>query len=275
MKRLFLIVAFITSLVLHVNAAYLPTIYKGHCYQYQYDAGLGQTAMFYQTIQCDTLINSLSYLKVFSTDVNGNNAYYDGAIREDTIAQKVYFIDHDSTQESILFDYSLQVNDSISTQINGITRKAHVDSVVTTFLYGQPRKVIYFDSIPSFIEGIGSSLWGLHGRPFATSGFLASGKIITSTTVAANCYPTKLLDQSVESNNLVIYPNPATDRLFIKFSEPSADKIYYTITNLLGSQIGKGLLQNNIISLKGIPSGIYLVQITSVHFRSKEMFKKE
>lgn len=275
MKRLFLIVAFITSLFLHVNAAYLPTIYKGHFYQYQYDAGLGQVGMLYQTVQCDTLINSLSYFKVFFTDVNGNNAYYDGAIREDTLAQKVYFIDHDSTQESILFDYSLQVNDSIYTQINGTKRKAHVDSVVTSFLYGQIRKVIYFDSIPSFVEGIGSSLWGLHGGPFAASGFLASGKIIASTTVAANCYPTKLSDQHVEMNNLIIYPNPASDELFIKFSEHATNKIYYTITNMLGSQTGKGLLQDDVISLQGIPSGLYLLQITSAHFHSTKVFKKE
>ncbi len=275
MKKLASILLFLSCLVIHVKAAYLPISYKGHFYQYQYDAGLGQVGMLYQTIQCDTLINSLLYFKVFFTDVNGNNAYYDGAIREDTLTQKVYFIDHDSTQESILFDYSLQVNDSIYTQINGTTRKAHVDSVVTSFLYGQTRKVIYFDSIPSFIEGIGSSLWGLHGRPFATSGFLASGKIVASTTVAANCYPTKLSDQHVEMNNLIIYPNPASDELFIKFDQQHTGELNYLISNMLGMKIRDGKLVGNVISMRGLLPGIYQLQINSNQIHKREIFAKQ
>src|SRR5690349_18244032 len=58
--------------------------------------------------QGDTLINGLHY-KNFG-QVGMNEAF----IREDTSLKKVWFLEHDSTLELLLYDFSLNVGDSIN-----------------------------------------------------------------------------------------------------------------------------------------------------------------
>jgi hypothetical protein len=82
-----------------------------------------------------------------------------GYLREDTVAKKVYFLkqviatNHCSQQEYELYDFSLQVSDSLSNchrnqfalAGNG-TPVGIVDSISTEFLYGRQRRVHYFQS---------------------------------------------------------------------------------------------------------------------------------
>lgn len=242
--------------VIPVSGSYIPICFKGHSYSYEYDMGLGQKGYNHLSIQCDTVINSKSYYKVFYT-AGG----YMGAIREDTVSQKVYFFSADSSQEYLAFDFSLQINDPFYFVFNNFSCVAHVDSIRTEFLYGQIRRVIYFDSIPAIIEGVGSSLWGLPGKPLALSGFIATSKLISTSSIPEQCFPTYIRNYWMNNEMFILYPNPVNDKIHIQFSQELKQSCSYRIFNSLGVNIDSGTLQGNLISFEGRPSGLYFIQI--------------
>lgn len=96
----------------------------------------------------DTLIDSLNYHKVFSDLATGPSGLYYGAIREDSLHEKVYFIPADSSNEILINDFSLNLNDSIyldftrnffGTLLDGYYI---VDSVASISIRGGNRKYI-------------------------------------------------------------------------------------------------------------------------------------
>jgi len=92
----------------HIVPLYIPILIK--------DGGAPQT----QGANCvwadwgdwyaknDSLYNSLVYKKFYF----GTN--FEGLMREDTVAKKVYFIQYCNTTEELLYDFSLQVGNTIS-----------------------------------------------------------------------------------------------------------------------------------------------------------------
>jgi hypothetical protein len=60
-----------------------------------------------------------------------------------------------------------------------------------------------------------------------------------------------------ESFSTRIYPNPATDQLFIENAEP---RDAYSIFNLSGKQVDQGQVVNQSISLD-LPAGVYILKI--------------
>jgi len=59
-----------------------------------------------------------------------------------------------------------------------------------------------------------------------------------------------------EQNNLRIYPNPVTDRLFIEIERP----IYGKIFDLLGNTIIEGIIENTI-NVSILKSGVYILKV--------------
>lgn len=122
----------------------------------------------------DTItINNLLYKRLFHLStpatLDYSNKSFMGFIREDTVAKKVYF-KLPSSSEILLYDFSLNVNDSsylsfpYAPSLNGYYR---VDSIVTKVEMSVPKKHFYIRKHlnnwnPQFdyfdiIEGIGSS----------------------------------------------------------------------------------------------------------------------
>jgi len=66
----------------------------------------------------DTIINSYQYKKVFKQTgnpiANFDESVYYAALREDTIAERVYCIVEEDGIERLLYDFSLNVGDTIS-----------------------------------------------------------------------------------------------------------------------------------------------------------------
>jgi len=76
--------------------------------------------------------------------------------------------------------------------------------------------------------------------------------------------------QEVENiNDLSVYPNPATDKLNIKFNTATADDFNITIYNVTGQAVYKETLNNfigsyyNEISVNDFAQGVYLMQVKS------------
>jgi hypothetical protein len=77
---------------------------------------------------------------------------------------------------------------------------------------------------------------------------------------SANC--SVLSTESVELNNISVYPNPASDKIFI--SNLESNNVQIRIFNVLGKIVHqqKNNLENGI-SLSRFPKGIYMLQIVS------------
>lgn len=73
-------------------------------------------------------------------------------------------------------------------------------------------------------------------------------------------YLQPLSNNEFEKNDLVVFPNPAIDYVYIKNINSNST---YKIFNLLGSEVKKGFLQseNSSINLNSLKSGVYLIQI--------------
>ena len=66
-----------------------------------------------------------------------------------------------------------------------------------------------------------------------------------------------------EQNDFTIYPNPASDMLFIKTSE---QKVNYKIWTQAGAQIGEGMVSDKI-DISKLSKGSYFIQIIGIRPR--------
>ena len=78
----------------------------------------------------DTVINSLSYLKLYFVGVNGMK-FFVGGIRNDTL-KRVYIFDNDSLKEYLLYDFGVKTGDTIVNAYNLNGDTLIVDTVITT-----------------------------------------------------------------------------------------------------------------------------------------------
>lgn len=119
----------------------------------------------------DTVINSRTYVKIIRSPfvVSGSNpCYYAdiapgyvGALRDDSIANKVFFIYQSQNIDSLLFDYNLNVGDTIKGILAPYYPNAFITSIDSILINSQYHKRwninFCFGAQFYFIEGIGSS----------------------------------------------------------------------------------------------------------------------
>ena len=85
--------------------------------------------------------------------------------------------------------------------------------------------------------------------------FASYGVHLYKITTDANA-----INEQAMSDLLTIYPNPATDELFIGF--PSAIRtMYYAIFDIVGKKITGDALNDDRIIVSGLPKGAYVIVI--------------
>ncbi len=65
------------------------------------------------------------------------------------------------------------------------------------------------------------------------------------------------IDQGIDLNRLVIYPNPARDQ--VTLSQPLEG--IFSITDVYGNRVRQGILDDAVIDLSTLPGGVYFVEI--------------
>jgi len=120
-------------------------------------------AQYQYTFEGDSIVNNITYSKVYSSGIsNCINFGYCGLLRDDTLNQKVYFILPDSTSEKVLYDFSLNVGDTVPDLFNFTGVSEVVDSIDSVNYGGQLRKRFRYTlnmgphNDPYIIEGIGN-----------------------------------------------------------------------------------------------------------------------
>lgn len=253
-----------------------------------------------QYVDGDTVINDESYFKLFQSDLgqfiqDGNCSYasviesssikYLGAIN--TFDNKVIFYQDGDTISTTLFDFSLEVGDSLTIQTyqSGDKLGYYITHIDTINIQNSERlrfSVINYNNVPSYwIEGIGN-----------LNGLLSHDQAWEYDTREVLCYhendeivyekhPECTDCSYILANNgfydaptFSIIPNPMTDIAICRFDQ-NITPISYRIFDLGGKVIDNSLLREPtelILRREDIGSGIFLIEIIddkNIKYRQK------
>jgi hypothetical protein len=225
----------------------------------------------------DTVIGSHTYKKVYRSNYwSGSPAYpssvsftYSVAVREDVAAKKIYSVPATSGIENLLYDFDLQVGDTIQFSVYDTVWVASIDSTLVGGVY---HKLFSFgntghDLRGAWIEGIGSSE-GLHNNYVDMYYGLGAGLLCFSHDGVklyggngTSCPLTVGIHELVNGRlNLNVSPNPTPGIMSLTMSCNSM----YTTRIINGSGETVLCVQNNILNnlsldLSAFPNGIYFV----------------
>lgn len=242
----------------------------------------------------DTLIDSYVYKKIFksrdSIEVlqwalpidtpRSSPAHYVGALRDDSISNKTFFIFANTNTDSLLFDYNLNVGDTLK----GITSSAPfmslvVASVDSVLVNGQFRKRWNFNQCNNnnlfVIEGIGSNA-GLIEPLCIASASIDSKHLVcikdSTLILFESDYLSSIGCQIIAAglpeidfeNNLTCFPNPFSTQLKLH-SDKILNDATLTLFNAYGQQVKQILnISGQSITLHrdNLKCGLYFVRIT-------------
>ncbi len=237
---------------------YTPTIVENKIYEIAKPEGAvngGGFSYQYYHIACDTVINDKTYYEV-------NDEYYDearGWVREDTTEQKIYFWSQDSTSETLVVDYSLEIGDFF------IEQNGYENEVIDIYYENGLKHIEFFNQI-LFIEGIGQSMRGIilhnNGWAFAsTHGWADSCGIILNTTSHS----------IIEDESLNIHPNPADQ--FISIDTDSPSSLTYQIHDSTGRLMASGVqFTEQSLDIAHLPNGIYFISLIKEQYTITKKF---
>lgn len=227
----------------------------------------------------DTLIGSMVYVnirKVEIPSVNDVNTYqtYTGAIRQDTLNKKIYIVPTDSTSEKLLYDFSLNVGDTVVSFLNetcpAIETIGAIDSIIVN---GNYHRRLHLQGGCSgiqiyYIEGIGSNFGLIFPNNTGNLSNLICTKVNNQTYYPDSSTSCNLVT-SVNSLDIDmaidIYPNPSNNEINIII--PDTEKLTSNTITLL-SPLGQILItekinsQKSIIDISSLPKGLYLLTIS-------------
>ncbi len=232
----------------------------------------------------DTSILSENYRMISLSDDSvfyPDSSIYYCAVRESN--KKWYFVEQNSTQEKLLYDFSINTGDTVQIDnpwSNGVN-ELKVDTVDSVFIYNEFRKRILLNSLSAntfdaWIEGIGS-IYGLFysGGDFNNENFqlicfehLDMLWYINSPNGA--CFikdPLSSGSIKIESPEFTIYPNPFHDKLTIVATEHTCGPVKVEIFTIHGVKEFSEAF--NLQNKKDIPlntsltSGVYFLRIQS------------
>ncbi len=214
------------------------------------------------TIGTDTLINDITYSKVWTANQYGSSNY--SFIRED-LSGKVFYLNY-LEEEYLIYDFNLILDDEIILiDMSGQENLYTVENVDTIFFSGKDRKRITlfnqnFGEYDYWIEGIGSLL----GLPFSGNlvidastellCFYQDEELLYSNPQWNSCDINLLIDDNYSKSK--IYPNPTNGKINIE-TQGQIEKI--TILDISGKIILE--TTNTKIDLTKQQAGTYFVKI--------------
>jgi len=246
------------------------------------------TYNYIQTISGDTVINGLAYHKIYESGIleimsipptTWTFSYYSneyvGCIRENNNRQS-FKIPSLSTSESILYDFNLQLGDTVPSTNDIII--SGIDSIYDGSNYRLRYKLssadssfwpspLYYEHV-SWVEGIGST-----GGTFFSLGpyFEHGGKLFEFTYNGIVFYQDTIstcgLTLNQNSLNTAakthIYPNPFFDKITVSLSTNYNSHSIFELYDIVGKRILDSRLykDRNELDLEYLGSGIYIYRI--------------
>jgi hypothetical protein len=255
--------------------------------------GVGYCGEYSYTFSGDTLINGVTYQKVLKTGhdfsmtftpspfptwncnhsvMYSNYTVYAAAIKEDMLQKKIYVVAPSDTLVQLLYDFNMNVGDSLKGYLSlcdGCSKVASVDSILIGGTYRKQWNMQMGTDVELFhiIEGIGSSAGLLnivtHFEYYSNLDCFSQNDqtLYPYYISSAGCaLLTSKEELSETENNFRLYPNPTTG----KFQITSDQKVeMIEIMDVLGNTVYRSAV-NNIISeldLSVFPSAVYFAII--------------
>lgn len=261
------------------------------CYEFSYSLNYNElqiNTLFYHVISSDKIYYSPDMITGMC-NYNSTGSYSHsspGAIREDTIARKVYFLPTGSSTETLLYDFNLNVGDTVKTYITSVCMPGViVTQIDSIFIHGSYRKQwtierpgCLFNNHGKIIEGIGSTMgllepmvnfewWG------TLTCFSQDYEDIYSIDSSSCIFPltSNVFSILKNSSSVSIYPNPTKNSITISQTEPSFTnyEIYDLNSRLISENKIQRILQN--VDLSSYAEGMYIVKLIG---KEKIEFKK-
>lgn len=143
---------------------------------------------------------------------------------------------------------------------------------------------IQFHFAQQAIGATGSNASGTNGSSSYTVGqidYLAKGsnsEVTEGVQQNYEIYSLASAENSTSNQNIILYPNPTTDVLFVDFQSESFTNSSYRFLDAQGKIIMEGEFtkSKNQLNLQGIPSSLYILQIiqNNKQIKSYKIIKK-
>jgi|APTNR8051073442_1049403.scaffolds.fasta_scaffold00571_17 hypothetical protein len=235
------------------------------------------------SVMCgDTTINTIKYSKFYQINYGLDGTYYNSNYRACTRidGQKVWVIANGATQEILLYDFGVEVGDTLHLQFVDFDQGLdyYTESIEQINIGGVLHKMIRFQTsygIPDvWIEGIGSIMGPLDRGFFvidaqpALTCYLKDGDVVYKTAAEQECEG-GLTCAIVSGNGEVpdlnafkVFPNPANAAIWIKSDVPGPIQVeIFTADGRLVSKAAYPDGQFTQVSTESLAPAIYLFRI--------------
>jgi hypothetical protein len=236
----------------------------------------------------DTTIDFVNYKKVCRSTDESQNIWEDYGFIRETVDKKVYYRT-DSTDEVLLYDFGLELNDIV--EVYGIGSYGNTYSlspmtfmltqIDSVFLGGEHRKQFHLNPVSQYdtlqtpsdfwIEGIGSKSGILHWDAFLVGGdsfqllcyFENDLQVYQNPSYTSCYYFWTGIDDKTFKENLRIYPNPMTNTSTIFIENHVPGKTYtLEIFDLLGRRVCEHNINDSVvINRNDFKSGLYVFKV--------------
>jgi len=249
-----------------------------------WDGGFFSVCMetFSYNLSGDTVISNLTYHKIevpyiqnLGLCVPFHPTGYSGCIRQDTSARKVYYLAPDSSNEELLYDFNLQVGDSIPgfLRFNCFTTTLAILEIDSVLIGTNYRKrwttghAFPGHSYNRIIEGIGFETGLLQQCPegpgdaayYTLTCFQQNGITLYPDT-QTNCLLIDDVENLLTKSTIEIFPNPFKNFLTIKSkSNETLDVIIYDIA--LRKLQQQAFVQEANLNTEALSKGVYIYEI--------------
>jgi hypothetical protein len=238
----------------------------------------------------DTLLNSSLHIKIMRDSVVlqgiggppcmlnpwAHNAGYLGALKQDSIAKKVFLVLPNTTTDTLIYDYNLVVGDTIKGLLaNGYTMI--VSSIDSIWIGNQYRRKWNFTAPnegPGYIiQGIGSDnglIESLNSSGFCFSSLICviDSAMSLFTSTVSSTYGCQLiqagLDELKNRKTIYFYPNPFSSSTTLR-TDKFLENALLTFYNSFGqavNQMDKLAGQTIIFQRDNLSSGLYFIRLT-------------
>jgi hypothetical protein len=232
------------------------------------------------SITGDTLINEVVYHKLDYTGIyygdnceeNYFNDGYQGAFRNDIGNKKVWFVPSGDLNESLLYEFDLEIGDTLSPGILNPIEFGDfwVEDIDTIEVGDSYRKMFLIRSGFNIYGGPFEIIEGIGGQSLVSpmeswfnfeAGYLLYCVNINDSIFypyGANCEQIVGTESILKNVTFEIYPNPSKDILFIDNASGSHVQLF-SITGLLisESEIKTDYFE---LKLKDVPEGMYFLR---------------
>lgn len=204
---------------------------------------------------------------LLKTDTSGN-ILYEKMIGDDnkfTFINKLFEIDNNVIIQGQTDNYNIPNSNSpscillyrLDTLGNTIWRRVYKDSLVTNGVY------IVYNTIQTNDKGFAMVGFGRNPKDTLNTQDVWVLKVDSLGCLYDNNCLSLGIDEVLNTDQLIIYPNPAQNELNIINKEINNDSSSYEIYSLDGRRIQTGFIINNKINISSLNSGLYLLKTES------------